>query len=257
MAPTPFPELNHVLEQLVKAQKAVLGDNLVAVYLQGSFALGDADEHSDVDFISVLHRELSTKELADLQQMHAHIHDIETGWAKHLEGSYFPAAHLRSREDKAKELAYLDNGASRLVFSDHCDTAVVRWTTREYGIPLLGPGPKTLIDSVPPEALREEVKGLFATWVQPMIDRPETIDSAWYQAFAVVMICRMLQTLATGRVHSKKASVAWALANLDPRWHPLIERAWSQRPRTYEIVPLPPAPHEQREIIAFLRAAQA
>jgi hypothetical protein len=59
---TAFPELDAVLAQLVAGLRATLGDNLVGVYLQGSFAVGDADEHSDVDFLVVIERELTEDE---------------------------------------------------------------------------------------------------------------------------------------------------------------------------------------------------
>ncbi|MFN2625754.1 MAG: hypothetical protein ABR520_06670 [Mycobacteriales bacterium] len=51
---------------------------------------------------------------------------------------------------------YLDNGASKLARSNHCNTAIVRWTLRERGIVLAGPPPATLIDVVPPAELRRE-----------------------------------------------------------------------------------------------------
>jgi hypothetical protein len=38
--PTPDPELNAVLQELVTGIRAVLGDNFIAAYLQGSFAVG-------------------------------------------------------------------------------------------------------------------------------------------------------------------------------------------------------------------------
>lgn len=44
VAPTPFPELNEILDELVDTTRAVLADNFVGAYLQGSFAVGDADE---------------------------------------------------------------------------------------------------------------------------------------------------------------------------------------------------------------------
>ena len=49
--PTPISDLNAVLQELVTSSQAILGANLVGVYLQGSFAMGDWDEHSDVDFL--------------------------------------------------------------------------------------------------------------------------------------------------------------------------------------------------------------
>jgi Domain of unknown function (DUF4111) len=46
---------------------------------------------------------------------------------------------------------------------------------------------------------------------------------AW-QAFWVIRYCRMLHTLATGEVTSKKQAMSWALKILDP-WHGPIARA--------------------------------
>lgn len=39
--PTPFAGLNAVLDKLVTSVQAILGDNFLGAYLQGSFALGD------------------------------------------------------------------------------------------------------------------------------------------------------------------------------------------------------------------------
>ena len=52
--PTPYPELNTVLRELVDRLQAALGDNFVGAYLQGSFAVGDFDQDSDCDFIVVV-----------------------------------------------------------------------------------------------------------------------------------------------------------------------------------------------------------
>jgi predicted nucleotidyltransferase len=61
--PTPYPELNRVLGELVDSVQEVLSANFVGAYLQGSFAVGDFDLHSDVDFIIVTEEELSEKEV--------------------------------------------------------------------------------------------------------------------------------------------------------------------------------------------------
>jgi hypothetical protein len=39
--PTAVPELNAVLHELVAGAQAILAENLVAAYLQGSLAMGD------------------------------------------------------------------------------------------------------------------------------------------------------------------------------------------------------------------------
>src|SRR5712691_2013013 len=71
--PTPYPELNSVLRDFVGSVQAVLGINFVGAYLQGSFAVGDFDLHSDVDFIIVIAEELSRNQVDALQVMQAHL----------------------------------------------------------------------------------------------------------------------------------------------------------------------------------------
>jgi predicted nucleotidyltransferase len=56
-APTPYPDLNQVLQELLKRVGAPRSDKFVGLYLQGSFAVGEFDEHSDVDFIVVITRD--------------------------------------------------------------------------------------------------------------------------------------------------------------------------------------------------------
>jgi hypothetical protein len=46
MSPTPFPDLNAVLAELAERAAAILGTDFVGAYLQGSFAVGDADRHT-------------------------------------------------------------------------------------------------------------------------------------------------------------------------------------------------------------------
>ena len=47
--PTPVSDLNAVLAELLREMRAALGEDLAALWLQGAFAVGDFDEHSDVD----------------------------------------------------------------------------------------------------------------------------------------------------------------------------------------------------------------
>ena len=61
--PTAYAELNIVLGELVGSAQEILGDHFVGAYLQGSFAVGDYDHHSDVDFIMVLEKALSDDEV--------------------------------------------------------------------------------------------------------------------------------------------------------------------------------------------------
>src|SRR5512145_538364 len=121
---TAYPELNEILSEFVTGLRHCLSDNLIGIYLQGSFAVCDSDEHSDVDFVVVLERDLSSDEVHGLQDLHRRIFELPSEWAKHLEGSYFPKPVLADTEYADIPLWYLDHGASTLVRSGHCNTVI-------------------------------------------------------------------------------------------------------------------------------------
>jgi Aminoglycoside adenylyltransferase, C-terminal domain len=245
--PTPFADLNAVLAHLVEGAGRALGDNFVGAYLQGSFAVGDFTEFSDCDFIIVTAWDITARELPPLQALHAGIHKLPYPyWRTALEGSYAPAAILRRwsltprdppNEPRAADWAdpgtsgspprcypfwYLDHGARTLVRSEHDNTQVVRWCMREKGVTLAGPPPHALIEPVPADALRVEVRQTMDLCLSLNLEPMHLV--AW-QAFWVGLFCRMLHTLATGAVWSKKVSMAWAQDALDPTWRALIARA--------------------------------
>ena len=82
--PTPYPELNSVLEQFVASVRVALGDTFLGAYLQGSFAVGDFDHDSDVDFIVVVKQDLTHDQVDALQAVHKRIYGLDCEWAKHL-----------------------------------------------------------------------------------------------------------------------------------------------------------------------------
>lgn len=254
-SPTPFTDLNAVLSEWLTGVRAVLGADLTAAYLQGSFAVGDFDEDSDVDFLAAIRAELTDAQLAGLQSLHARVYDLPSPWAQHLEGSYFPEAALRRFDPAGVQPWYLDNTSKVLVRSSHDDTLVTRWVTREYGITLTGPDPKTLIDPVTADDLRREVLGTMRDWGAEILDGRYRLDNQWAQPFAVLMYCRMLHTLRTGTVRSKLAGAQWAKETLESQWTGLIERAWNERPDPSLKVRQPAAPDDTRATLDFIRHA--
>jgi Domain of unknown function (DUF4111)/Nucleotidyltransferase domain len=231
--PTDFADLNAVLGELVVATQAILGDNFCGAYLQGSFAAGDADMYSDVDFVIVTHAEVSDDQVAALRSLHARFPTQDVDWARHLEGSYIPLASLRRPDATRAPYWYVDNGSPYLEQSNHDNTAVVRWVLREYGIALNGPDPASLIDIVTADDLRNEVRGTMHAHAQDLRAYAGSMDeqwSAWLQPHVVLSYCRMLHTLDTGRVGSKLAAGQWALHALDSEWGSLIQRALDDRP---------------------------
>lgn len=253
MFPTTYEELNQVLVELVSRIEKILVDNFIGAYLQGSFAVGDYDVHSDVDFIIVVEEELSEKHIHALQVMHERIYCLDSRWAQHLEGSYFPKEVLRHYSQLDKELWYLDNGARSLIKSDHCNTIVVRWVVRENGVTLAGPSPRILVDPIPVEKLRMEIMEVITSWGQEIIDNPDRYNNQFYQGFIVLNYCRMLHDLREGFPGSKLAGAEWAKINLDSSWVSLIDRAWDGRPNPALSVRQPSDPKDFKRTLKFVK----
>ncbi len=228
--PTPYPDLNAVLQELAESLQVALDAAFIGAYLQGSFAVGDFDQHSDVDFLVAVEDELSDDQVLALQIMHERIFSLPSVWAQHMEGSYFPVEILRDYRKRGTSLWYLDNGSRSLIREAHDNTIVVRWVARERGVALAGPDPATLIDPIPVQAFRQEIVDGMRGWGREIQENPQIINSRFYQAFAVLHYCRWLHDLHTGFPGSKRLGAEWAKINLDPRWAGLIDRAWDGRP---------------------------
>lgn len=162
--------------------------------------------------------------------MHDQNYQLESPWAQHLEGSYFPIDILRCSEQCTSPLLYLDNYSRELIWSTHDNTRVVRWVLRECGVTLAGPVPAALLDPLPVSELHAEVLETMREWAGEILAGKYPIDNRWAQPFAVLSYCRMLHILACGRVESKLAGVRWAIGALDPGWVDLIQGAWKERP---------------------------
>lgn len=226
--PTRYAELNGVLHDLVTGAQVALGKSFVGAYLQGSFALGAGDLHSDCDFVVVVTDRPDAEQVAALRALHRDLPHREGFWFAHLEGSYAVAGDLRTTAGLGREWLYVDHGWDEMSWSEHCNQPWTRWILREHGITLVGPCPADLVDPVPAQVLRDAARaGLAAItddvlgWCPP--------DVAWCQRYLVVQACRSLHTVRTAQVASKRDALRWAMMHADPRWRPLLQQVLADR----------------------------
>jgi predicted nucleotidyltransferase len=253
--PTEYAELNGVLVELTERAMEILGENFVGAYLQGSFAVGDADLHSDCDFLIPTHEPITAEQEAGLRALHDEIPSREGHWVHDLEGSYPLARELKTLGGLGQEWPYIDHGSRVLELSTHCNTEVTRWSLRECGIAITGPDPRTLVEEVPAQVLRDKMREYALTFL-PDLYTWATFDIAWVQRYAVSTLCRILHTLDCGRVTSKKAALEWGRDNLDPQWYPLIQQVIDDRPLGFD-ADEPPRPGSVEQTMEFLDYAQA
>jgi hypothetical protein len=226
--PTSFPELNELLVELVDRVRAILAETFVGAYLQGSFAVGDADEHSDCDFLIPITTQPDRERETALGALHDEIPTRSGHWCRHLEGSYPLAAELRTTARLGARWLFVDHGSRTLEWDAHCNNPWARWSLRERGITLAGPPPDTLVDPVAPDvmvaAARATLPGLvdeIHSWMPPTI--------AWGQRYIVASATRALYTVRTAEVASKRRAMLWARDQVDERWHPLLDQVLADR----------------------------
>ena len=224
---TPYAEVNEILNLFLSKLQNVLGDQFIGMYLFGSLANGDFDEHSDIDVLIVTDGNISEEAFAALKEMHKTINRLDSPWAIQIEASYIPRTALR-RFDPADNLhPHIDRGDNEVLhkMSHESDWIVQRHILRERGIVIKGPNLRSLIDPVSPDELRRAVIDVLPLWIKPILEDPSLIKKRGYQSYCVLTLCRISYTLRHGEILSKPKAAKWALEHMNPKWKPLIERA--------------------------------
>ncbi len=254
-AGAPLPDdLTGVLCVLVADARRILGANYVGAYLQGSISQGAADLESDCDFLVVIHRPLSGPSFAALAELHAALPTRPGHWSKHLEGSYPIAEELATLRGLGASWAYVDHGSRSLEeTSTHCNTPVARRILRDYGMTLDGPPAKTFVEPVPDDVIRDYSQDELARCLQEFVSW--STKDAWSQRYFVLTIARLICSIETGEVVSKRGAALWAQSALDSRWSPLIQHMLEGRGSNPYTNPPDPAWVEQTH--GFGRFARA
>ena len=228
---TPHSDVNEILNLLHTNIKIILQDQFIGMYLFGSLANGDFDKDSDIDVLVVTKDKIPEKIFSSLHAMHEHIAQIDSPWEFQLEVSYIPEGALRRYDPTNNKHPHLDRGkGEKLKIMRHdSDWVIQRHILRERGIIVEGPDPKTLIDPVSSEDLKQAVVNILNSWIKGFLDDSRILENRGYQSYTVLTLCRILHTYAHGTIVSKPVAAEWAKRTLEPEWTPLIENAWMGR----------------------------
>jgi predicted nucleotidyltransferase len=227
--PTPYPEVNTVLQRLLSDVQAILGTRFLGMYISGSLVMGDFDESSDIDALVVTTDALPEEVVCALTEMHEHLSTTYPRWGVELEVSYIPCYAVR-RYDPADDLhPYIGRGESLRIEEHGREWDIQRHVIRERGIVIAGPDPQALIDPVHPDDMRRAVLvTVHEVWPWRFHD-PIELHPRGYRSYIVLTGCRMLYTLKYGTVASKPVAARWAQDALGTRWVGLIEWAVAAR----------------------------
>lgn len=233
MALTPYPALDAVVTEVAEQAAHVLGEQFVGAYLEGSFALGAGDEHSDVDFLVVLRGTLTAAQEEKLRAFHRELPTRSAHWAQHVEGSYALLADLLDGSGTARPWLFIDHGHQEMSYDIHGNDMVHRWVLHEHGLTIAGRPAAEVVAPVSAEQLRIEARRDLLTVRADIVDWCN-LDIAWCQRYLVLTACRALFTLATGTVGSKAGALQWAAGALDPQWRGLLTQTLTDRARGWD-----------------------
>lgn len=200
-----------MLTLLTERLCAALGEDLLAVWVHGSYTAGDFHpERSDLDLFAVLRHVPTDATLAALRPLHLRLATEQPTWRDRIEVSYLAEHTLTGLGAKSGPMVRLSPGEPlHLLTADRhrlLDVASARATGRA----LHGPHPSDLLPAVEQADLRavaEEHAASWPTWVLGARDRVGA------QAYAVLTICRIAHLLATDEQASKRAAATWAAAD--------------------------------------------
>ncbi len=227
--PTAYPDVNIILNKLLKSARSILKEHFIGMYLYGSLASGDFNpETSDIDFVVVTKDELSDEMISKLKDMHINLKASGWKWAKKLEGSYIPQNALRHYDPTNAQHPSIGVDWEFGIGLHGNDWIIQRHILREQGVIVAGPTPANLIDPIQPEEIRWAVLKTLQEWWAPMLDKNLSfLQNNEYQAYAILTMCRSLYTLEHGTIASKPISACWAQKAIDSKWNDLIE--WALR----------------------------
>ena len=222
---TPHPDINDILVLMSRELQRIFDKNLVGFYLTGSLTYGNFTvDRSDIDLLVVVKQQLSPTELAAVKELHEKIEREYKHWKERIECSYLPVYLLSEILPPKETRPYIGGG----VFYPNADYGnewlINNYFLYNYGIAIIGPDFKELMQPINIIDLQKaSARDLFKEW-EPKINDPEWLKNSHYQSYLILNLSRILYTVVTGKLGSKKVSCEW-VKNQYPQWKDLIETA--------------------------------
>jgi hypothetical protein len=191
--------------QVAAQLRGLLGEDLVGVYLHGSFALGCGNRNrSDLDVLVVTRRALTTEERDAFERLPAGSYD-KPGWPRPLELSSLTLDQLRPwRHPTPYDLHLTSRGT--VGPGEDPDLAAHVTVLRRAGLALDGPPVAEVFPAVPRADYEDSLRRDFH-W--SLAREPQ------YVRYAILSMARIWASLAEpDGLHTKETGAVWALERL-------------------------------------------
>jgi hypothetical protein len=220
------------VRELLTSVQGILGDNIVAVWFDGSIALGDFDPgRSDIDLVVIAGAPTGEATEA-LRAVHVGFAMAGPPWGNEVETVYISPAGLHGDAVRSGvPHLYIERQSDGELKSGPVDPGwlVHLRVLREHGRSITGPAPMNIVGTVSDDELKRVAQWGADRWLTPYRKDPATLARLGSRVFAVLTTCRLLYTLQTGQVVAKAAAARWALSAVPGGLMPVIEGAMAWR----------------------------
>ena len=223
--------MNELLRFYVQEIVSRLGRELEGIYVTGSLSYGAFNEEtSDIDIVVIVREPLLQSAIESVRRLHLQMLDRFGKWARRLECSYTPIAMLPSVAPPKGPRPYWGNEGTFYEAAQYGNEWIINnYFLYRYGVALHGPEFRELTGPVQIEEVQKAcIRDLFREW------EPKANDENWfknnhYASYFVLNLCRILYTVISRDVGSKKMAAAWVKARYGEPWRSLIEAAENWR----------------------------
>ncbi|CAN5443094.1 N/A [soil metagenome] len=227
MQPTPFSDVNEILQEVQNGIVSVLGEALIGIYLYGSLTYdGYTARVSDLDLLAALKADLDPAAIPLLTHMHEEIVARHPEWTDRIEAIYISKQALQTYKSQRSPIAVISPGEPLHFREEQAgDDWLMNWyLVLEHGQVICGPpaeeiiAPASIDDFI--KSVREHARN-WGLWV-------DNLTTSKSRSYAILTMCRTLYT-DRNRAHvSKQVAADWVASEL-PEFQGLINDALTLR----------------------------
>jgi hypothetical protein len=215
-------QVSALLKDLTVQLPAILGRNLVGIYLYGSLTQRAFNpRRSDVDCIVVTQRDLSDAQFKRLKVWLSRT--VESNpWTSRLQMLFLIRDEILTMNSRACLYQF---GQLRRSGSD--GNPIIWMNVLKSGMVLCGPRPESFVPEITCEMLFEALEREVGYLREEISCKPESEwrDVPSYRAYAVLTLCRILYSSRKGTIVSKNHAAKWAIKHLPEEWNEIIFQA--------------------------------
>lgn len=221
-----------VVNHYLNVFNAKLPDLVEAFYIVGSIALGDYHEgKSDIDFVSVINREVTPDEMKIINEVHK---EISFKYPKsELEGSYITPEQFGKLDKDIGQVVHFD-GKNIRHDGKSGNAGVVTWfMLKKYGITITGKSPENYIHYIDINDLISYIQlnanTYWAEWTGRAsrnfpVDGMLTLFGQKVE-WGVLGISRLYYTMYEGDIVSKYEAGKYVLGRVPPNFEMILKEA--------------------------------